>query len=86
MNYNGILFQLSSEWLYRAIAWDANVLGGNKQGGTLSSDNYVKAIYLGSIIQWQFSRWKLFGGNYQYSVILWGNCLITTCPRPSYPE
>ena len=59
MNYNEILFQLSSKGLCRAIAWDAFVVGGNKQGGRLSVDSYVKAIYLGSIIRGQFS-----GGNY----------------------
>ena len=42
MNYNEILFSLSSEWLCRAIAWDA--LGGNKQGGKLSADSYEEAI------------------------------------------
>ena len=65
MNYNEILFKLLSEGLFRAIAWDAIVVGGNKQGGKLSGDNYVKAIYLGSIIRGQFSWWKLSGGNYQ---------------------
>ena len=59
MNYNEILFKLSSEWLCRAIAWDTIVVGGNEQGGKLSWDNYVKSIYPGSIIQRQFS-----GGNY----------------------
>ena len=53
MNYNEILFKLLSEGLCRAIAWDAIVVGGNKQGGKLSGDNYVKAIYLGSIIRGQ---------------------------------
>ena len=51
MNYNKILLKLLSEWLCRAIAWDAIVAGGNKQGEKLSQDNYVKAIYLGSIIR-----------------------------------
>ena len=51
------------------FAWDAIVLGGNKQEEKLSTDNYVKAVYLGSIIWGQFSGWQLFGGNYQYSVI-----------------
>ena len=53
MNYNVIqcnvtqwiiikhFLKLSSEWLCRAIAWDAIDLGGNKQGGKLSGDNYV---------------------------------------------
>ena len=68
----------------RAIAWDAIALGGNKQGGKLSADNYVKAIYLGSIIRGQFSGWQLFGGVYQYSIILWGNSLSDTCPRANY--
>ena len=85
MNYNEILFKLQSEWLCRAIAWDAVFLGGNKQGGKLSADNYVKVIYLGSIIWGQFFGWHLFGVNYQYSVILWGNNLSTTCPRANYP-
>ena len=85
MNYNEILFKLSSECLCRAIAWDAIVLGGNKQGGKLSADNYVKAIYLGSIIRGQFSGWHLFGSNYQYSIILWDNSLSATCPRDNYP-
>ena len=53
MNYNEILFKLLSEGLCRAIAWDAIVVGVNKQGGKLSGDNYVKAIYLGSIIRGQ---------------------------------
>ena len=47
MNYNEILFKLSSEWLCRAIAWDAIVLGSNKQEGKLSGDNYVRAILSG---------------------------------------
>ena len=38
------------EWFCRAIAWGAIVVGGNKQGGKLSGDNYVKAIYVRSII------------------------------------
>ena len=65
MSYNKILFKLSSEWLCRAIAWDTIVLGGSKLGGKLSRDSHVKSIYLGSIIQWQFSGWQLFGDNYQ---------------------
>ena len=65
MNYNEILYKLSSKWLCREIAWNVIVLGGNKQGGKLSGTNYVKTIYLESIIQWQFSGWQLFGGNYQ---------------------
>ena len=68
----------------RVIAWDAIVLGGNKQGRKLSADNYVKTIYLGSIIRRQFSGWYLFGGNYQYSIILWGNSLSATYPRANY--
>ena len=40
----------------------------------------MKAIYLGSII-----RGQLFGGNYQYSIILWGNSLSASCPRAYYP-
>ena len=84
MNYSEILFQLSSEWLCRAIAWDAIVLGGNKQGGKLSGDNYVKATYLGSIIRGQLSGWQLFWGNYQYSIILWGKILSANCPRSNY--
>ena len=43
--------KLSSEGLCRAIAWDAIVVGGNKKGGKLSGGNYMKAIYLGSIIR-----------------------------------
>ena len=66
-----------------AIVWDAIVLG--KQGGKLSADNYVKAIYLGSIIWRQFSGWQLFGGNYQYLIILWGTSLSFTCSRANYP-
>ena len=85
MNYNKILFKLSSEWLCREIAWDAIVLGDNKQEGKLSADNYVKAIYLGSIIRGQFSGWQLFEGNYQYTIILWGNSLRATCSRDNYP-
>ena len=68
----------------RAIARDPIVLG--KQGGKLSADNYVKAIYPGFIIRGQFSGWQLFGGNYQYSIILWGNSLSATCPRVNYPR
>ena len=30
------------------------VLGGNKKGGKLSGSNYLKAVYLGFIIQGQF--------------------------------
>ena len=69
----------------RAIASDTIVLGGSKQGGKLSTGNYVKAIYLGSIIQGQFFGWHLFGGNYQYSFILWGNSLSATCTRANCP-
>ena len=57
MNYNEIFLKLSSEGLCRAIGWDAIILGGSKQGGQLSENNYVKAIYLGSIILGQFSGW-----------------------------
>ena len=60
------------------------VLRGDKQGGKLSADNYVKVFYLGSIIQGQFSGWQLFGGKYQHSIIQWGNSLSTTCPRANY--
>ena len=59
MNYSEILFQLSSEWLCRAIAWDAIVLGGNKKGGRVSAERYVKVIYLGPL-----SRGSFPGGNY----------------------
>ena len=38
---------------FRAIVWDAIVLGSNKKGGPLRS-----------IVQSQFSWWQLFGGNY----------------------
>ena len=62
-----------SSILGRAIVWDTILLGGNKKGGKLSGGNYVKAIYLGSIIQGQFSRWQLLGSNYQWSIILRGN-------------
>ena len=41
---------------------DAIVLGGNEQGGKLSADNYMMAIYLRSIVWVQFSEWHLFGG------------------------
>ena len=58
MNYNEILFLLLWEGLCRELAWDAIVVSGNKQGGKLSGDSYVKAIYLRSIIRRQFS-----GGN-----------------------
>ena len=34
-----------------------------------------ESIYLALIIQGQFSGWQLFGGNYQWSIILWGNSL-----------
>ena len=70
----------------RAIAWDAIVLGCNKQGGKLSADNYVKVIYLGSIIQGQFSGSQLFRGNYLYLITPWGNSLSATCPRANYLE
>ena len=63
----------------------SNCLGCHCQGGKLSGDNYVKAIYLGSIIRGQFSGWQLFGGNYQYSITLWGNSLSTNCRRANYP-
>ena len=33
----------------------------------------MKAIYLGSIIQGQFSEWQLFVSNYHWSIILRGN-------------
>ena len=46
---------LSLEWLCRAMVWDTFVLSGNKKEGKLSGGNYMKAIYLGSIIQGQFS-------------------------------
>ena len=69
----------------RTIAWDAIVLGGNKQRGKLSADNYVKDICLWSIIRGQFSGWQLLRGNYQYSIILCGNSLSVTCPRANYP-
>ena len=59
-----------SSILGRAIVWDAILLGDNKKGGKLSGGNYVKAIYLGSIIQGQFSRWQLLESNYQWSIIL----------------
>ena len=60
MNYNDfiffyLLFELSSEWLCRAIVWDAIVLGSNKKGGKLFWGNYVKVIYLGFIIQEPFA-------------------------------
>ena len=71
-----LLFQLSSERLCRAIVWNAIVLGGNKKGGRLSGGNYLKAIYLGSIIQRQFFRGKLFGCNYQWSIILGDNSFL----------
>ena len=63
----------------------SNCLGCHCQGGKLSGHNYVKAIYLGSIIRGQFSGWQLFGGNYRYSIILWGNSLSTNCRRANYP-
>ena len=66
------------------MAWDAIVLSSNKQGGKLSGGDYVKAIYLGSIIRGQFSGWQLPGGNYPYSIILWGNSLTDYCPRFNY--
>ena len=44
----------------------------------------MKAIYPGSIIWGQFSGWQLFGGNYQYSIILWGNSLSAACLRANY--
>ena len=60
--------------LWGAIVWDTIVLGSNKKQ-KLSGGNYVKAIYLESIIQGQFSRQQLFCGNYQVSVIPQGNTL-----------
>ena len=74
----------------RAIVWDDIVLGSNKEEGKLSGSNYVKAIYLGSIINGQFSGWQLFGGNYQWSIILWDNSLGAkypggNCPGSNYP-
>ena len=50
------------------------VAGGNKHEGKLSGDNYVKAIYLGSIIRGQFS-----GGNYPGIIIsgqLFGGAIV----------
>ena len=63
---------------------DAIVLGGNEQGGKLSADNYMMAIYLRSIVWVQFSEWHLFGGIYHYSIILLGNSFSATCPRANY--
>ena len=42
----------------------------------------MKAIYLGSIIQWQFSGWQLFRPNYQ--LILWGNSLGASCSGTNF--
>ena len=54
MNYI-LSTSLSLEWLCRAMVWDTFVLGGNKKEEKPSGGNYMKAIYLGSIIQGQFS-------------------------------
>ena len=43
--------------------------------------HYMKAIYLGSIIQGQLYGWQLFEGNDQCSIILRGNSLGFNCPR-----
>ena len=67
-----------------AIVCDAIVLGGNKKRGKLCGSNYVKAFYLGFIIQGQFSWWQLFGGNYQWSFIL-RKRLGTEFFRGNYP-
>ena len=36
------------------------------------------------IIQWQFSGWQLFEGNYQWSIILRGNTLGVNCWGATY--
>ena len=70
--------------LWGAIVLDTIVLGSNKKQ-KLSGGNYVKAIYLGSIIQGQFSRQQLFCGNCQVSVVLQGNSLGVNFLGGSYP-
>ena len=39
---------------------------------------------MGSIIRVQFSGWQLFGGTYQYSIILRGNSFSANCPGANY--
>ena len=75
--------QLSMLW--RAIVWNASVLGGNKKWGKISGGIYEKAIYQGSIIQGQSSGWQLFGANYQWSIILRGNSLGVYFLGSNYP-
>ena len=57
---------------------------------TNKKENYLRTItwkpfIWGPLSGGQFFGWHLFGVNYQYSVILWGNNLSTTCPRANYP-
>ena len=57
MNYNEILFSLSSEWLCRAIAWDA-------LGGVNKEENYLRTV-TGKPFSWDpLSRGNFPGGNY----------------------
>ena len=95
MNYNEILFKLLSEGLCRAIAWDAIVVGVNKQGGKLSGDNYVKAIYLGSIIRGQQIVWTpivlglIIWGAITGKAIFFGGMQLSWgyyCPGGNYPR
>ena len=61
------------------LSWAAT-----KKKGKLCGSNYVKAFYLGFIIQGQFSGWQLFWGNYQRSFIL-RKRLGTDFFRGNYP-
>ena len=67
----------------RATAWDAIVLGGNKQGGIICEqlcESHLSGVhYLGAVFRVAF-----IWGDYQYSVILWGNSLNSPCPRAYY--
>ena len=73
MNYNEILFFDFHRSSY------AETLPGIQL-----SQVAINIFWVGSIIRVQFSGWKLFGGTYLQSIILWGNSLSTICPRANY--
>ena len=64
--------------------WDDIFFGRNKK-----EKHYLEAITWKlfiwvPIIQWQFSGWQLFEGNYQWSIILRGNTLGVNCWGATY--
>ena len=73
MNYNEILFFDFHRSSYV-----------EKLPGIQLSQVAINIFWVGSIIQVQFSGWKLFGSTYQQSIILWGNSLSANCPRANY--